>query len=57
MRTWTVDYINLNNNVSINISEDCDNLIQVDREITVPPLQDYISDWPENQLVMVTETA
>ena len=33
MCMWTIDYVNLNNKISISISEDHENLIQVEREI------------------------
>ena len=33
MCMWTIDYINLNNNVYISIDEACENLIQLEREI------------------------
>ena len=50
--SWTVDYVKLNNDMSICISESCESLIQVEREIfkmkikqeiIVPPPQDFIS--------------
>ena len=66
MHTWTIDYVNLNNNIFISIVEAPENLSQVEREIlkmnikqeiNVPPLQDFKSGWREKQLVTVTETA
>ena len=33
MRTWTIDYANLNNNISISIDEDYENLIEIEKEI------------------------
>lgn len=33
MCMWTIDYVNLKNNVYVNIYEGCDNLIQVEKEI------------------------
>ena len=64
MHRWTIDYVNLNNNIFINIFEAHDNLIQVEKEIldmmikqeiNVPPLWDYISNWLKKQLVAVFE--
>ena len=62
MCAWTIDYVNLNNDMSISISKSHKNLIQLERdifemnikqEINVPPLQDFISTWFEKQLVAV----
>ena len=56
MSTWTIDYVNLNKNISITIAEACDSLIQVEREtfemkieqeINVLPLWEFISRWLE----------
>ena len=53
MCMWTIDYVNLENNVAINISKSRDNLIQVEKEIfemkikqeiIVPPIWGFISD-------------
>ena len=66
MGTWTVDYVNLNNNIFVTIDEACDDLIEVEKEIfemeikkeiTVAPLQDFIFYQLGNQLVVVVETA
>jgi hypothetical protein len=66
MHTWTIDYVNLTNNIYINIVESCESLIQVERdnfemkikqEIIVPPLWDFISGWLEKQLEAIVETS
>lgn len=60
-----MDYLSLNNNIFVGISEVHDELIQVEKEIfemkikqeiIVPHLWDFISDWLSKQLVAVAET-
>ena len=56
IQTWTVDYVNLNNNISIIVCESHDDLIEIEKEIfemkikkeiIVPPLRGLISNWLE----------
>lgn len=56
MRTWTVDYVNLNHNVSVSIFEARDDLLEIEKEafemkikqeIAIPSIHDYIFDWVE----------
>ena len=53
MRTWTMDYVNLNNNIFVTVGESHDDLIEVEKEffklrikkeITIPLLWYFISD-------------
>ena len=65
MWTWTMDFVNLNNNISIKTCEAWDDLIEVEKEIfemkikqeiTIPPLRDIISDWLDKKLAVVAKT-
>lgn len=53
IRTWTVDYVKLNNNIFVIISEARDEVIKIKKkifemkikhEIVVPPLRNFIND-------------
>ena len=56
MRTWIVDYLNLNHNVFVIFFEVPEDLLEIEKdefqmkikkEITVPPMRYYIFDWVE----------
>lgn len=32
IRTWTMDYVNLNNNIYVIVYEACDELIEIEKE-------------------------
>ena len=65
MRTWTIDYLNLNHNISVSILEAHDDLLEIERdvfqmkikkEIIVPSMRDFIHNLVEKQLAVVVET-
>ena len=66
IRTWTVDYVNLNNNIFVTICESYDDLIEIEKYffemkikqvIIVSPLWAFIYDWLEKQLATIVKTA
>ena len=56
MHMWIVHYVNINHNIFFNLSEDHDELLDIERElfqmkikkeITIPSMRDHIFDWVE----------
>ena len=65
IKAWTIDYVNWNNNIPIIFNEAWEEIIEIENEIfemnikheiTIPPLQDFITEWLEKLLVAVAET-
>ena len=65
IKTWKVDYVNLNNNILIKVNEALEEILEIEKEIfemkikheiIVPPLWDLITEWLEKALVQVTKT-
>ena len=65
IKAWTVDYVYINSNTSIIINEVWEEVLEIKnemfkmkikQEITIPTLQDFITEWLEKLLVAIVET-
>ena len=65
IKAQAVDYVDLNNNISIIVNEAQEEIMEIENkifemkikhEIIVPRLRDFITKWLEKQLVAVSKT-